>query len=154
MSAEPAATRQEAATRPADRRLPPVAEVAVAALICVVTGGVYLAANLPHPPPLAPAVGLLAAAAVLVVANIVTLVRLRDFAWPTFFQVGRWTLLVYVIVAGMLEYVFLYDGTRGAVLGVLTGMLVVFAVDIPTILAFTVARFQDVPGNREKATGG
>lgn len=147
MSAAPTAPGPQPATRPLDRRFPPVTEIAVGALICVVSGGVYLAAQLPHRPPLAPAVALLAVAAALVGINIVTLTRLRDFAWPTFFRVGRWTLLVYTIVAGMLEYVFVYDGTRGSVLAVLTGMLAVFAVDIPTILAFTVARFQDVrPG--------
>jgi hypothetical protein len=48
----------------------------------------------------------------------------------------------------MLEFVFVLDHTRGAVLVVLSLMLVVFAVDIPVVLAFSVARYQEPPGGR------
>lgn len=43
----------------------------------------------------------------------------------------------------MLEYVFVLDGTRGASLLVMTFMLVVFALDVPALLAFSVARYQN-----------
>ena len=42
----------------------------------------------------------------------------------------------------MLEYTFLYDHTHGAVLAIMTGMLVLFMVNVPLLMAFTVARFQ------------
>jgi len=42
----------------------------------------------------------------------------------------------------MIEYAFVYDHTRGAVLVVMTLMLAVFTVTPPVLLAFTVARFQ------------
>jgi hypothetical protein len=42
----------------------------------------------------------------------------------------------------MLEYVFIYDHTRGTQLLILTLMLVVFAVNIPVLIGFSVARFQ------------
>jgi hypothetical protein len=41
----------------------------------------------------------------------------------------------------MLEYVFVYDGTRGSALIVLTTMLLIFALDVPMIIAFTVAKY-------------
>ena len=124
------------------RALPPVAEVAIASMIFVVIGGIYLAAYLPQIAPLGPAIGLLVAAGVLLIANVVLLSRVRDFAWDTFILVGRWTLVAYVVIAGMLEYVFVVDHTRGSMLVVVTLMLVVYAVDIPVLLAFSVARYQ------------
>jgi hypothetical protein len=54
----------------------------------------------------------------------------------------QWTLVAYVVIAGMLEYVFVVDGTRGGSLLVVSASLLVFAVDVPLILAFSVARYQ------------
>jgi hypothetical protein len=56
--------------------------------------------------------------------------------------VGRWTLLSYVIAAGLIEFAFVKDHTRGAPLVVLTAMLVLFALDVPLIISYTVARYQ------------
>ncbi|HEY2428783.1 MAG TPA: hypothetical protein VGI06_07630, partial [Acidimicrobiales bacterium] len=78
--------------------------------------------------------------------NVVSLSRLRSFAWATFFLVGKWALVAYLVIAGMLEYVFVLDHTRGSVLVVLTLMLAVFAVNIPLLLAFSVARYQPPDG--------
>jgi hypothetical protein len=44
----------------------------------------------------------------------------------------------------MLEYVFVKDGTRGGVLVVLSLSLLVFAVHVPLLIGFTVARYQPV----------
>ena len=41
-------------------------------------------------------------------------------------QVGRWSLLAYAIIAGMIEYAFVYDDTRGTQLVILTSMLALF----------------------------
>ena len=71
--------------------------------------------------------------------------RVRPFAWGTFFLVARWALLAYVVIAGLLGFVFVYDHTRGATLVVLVLTLVVFALDVPTIVAFTVARYDSGP---------
>ena len=97
-------------------RLPPVAEVAVATLILVVIGGIDTAAYLPDTPPLWLPLALLAGAVVLLVGNVVMLSRVRSFAWDKFFLVAKWALVAYVVVAGMLEYVFVVDGTPGKVL--------------------------------------
>jgi hypothetical protein len=126
---------------PAGRRLPPVAEIAVAAIALMLTGGVYLGAQLPGQPGLAVPVTVLAAGAALTLADLVLLSRIRPFAWPVFFLVARWALLAYLVIAGLLAFVFVHDRTPGAALAVLAGMLAVFAVNVPLILAFTVARF-------------
>jgi hypothetical protein len=126
----------------ADRKVPPVTALGMLSLALIAAGVSYLAAYLPRRAPLGPAVGLLVAAAVVLAASIVVLARQRDFAWRRFFQVARWTVLAYVVIAGMIEYAFVYDHTRGAVLVVMTLMLAVFTVTPPVLLAFTVARFQ------------
>ena len=50
-------------------------------------------------------------------------------------------LLAYVVIAGMIEYAFLQDHIRGGTLVVLTLSLVVFAVHVPMLVGFTVARY-------------
>ncbi|MGA3353075.1 MAG: hypothetical protein ABSD85_07800 [Acidimicrobiales bacterium] len=127
------------------RRFPPVAEVGAGALALIVIGGVYMASYSPRRPPLTLPVILAAASAALVLAMIVMLTRTKDFAWDKFFLVGRWTLLSYVIAAGLIEFAFVKDHTQGHPLVVLTAMLVLFALIIPTIISFTVARYQSGP---------
>ncbi|HLI16340.1 MAG TPA: hypothetical protein VKV23_09850 [Acidimicrobiales bacterium] len=141
----------ELAGRPdaAPRRLPPVAEACVASMALVVVGGIYLASYLPSRAPLGPAVGLVAAAGALLAANAAALARLRAFAWERFLLVLRWALLGYAVISGMLEYVFVLDHTRGTMLVLLTVMLVVFAINIPLLLAFSVARYHEVEPARE-----
>ena len=129
----------------ADRRLPPVTQLCIGALVLVVIGGTYLAAYLPGMPSLVLPSVLSGLAAALLAANLVALSRLKPFAWPVFFKVGGWALLAYVITSGMIELVFVLDGTPAAVLALLTAMLAIYAVDIPLLLAFTVARYQDAP---------
>jgi hypothetical protein len=132
----------EPGSRPT-RRLPPVAELSVLSMALVISGGIYLVAHLPQRAPLGPAVGLLAAAGALLVTNAALIRSLRPFAWRAFFQVAGWALAAYVVIGGMLEFIFVYDGTRGALLLVLTLSLLVFALDIPILLGFSVARYQD-----------
>ena len=125
------------------RKLPPIAEIAVAALALIVVGGITLASRLPHPAPLPVLIVLLAAAAGLVLADVVLLARLRDFAWPLFFTVAKWTLLAYAVMYGILEFTFIYDHVTGSTLVVLTLMLTVFSVDVPLLFGFSVARYAD-----------
>jgi len=126
------------------RRLPPISEMAITTIAVVVAGGVYLAAYLPRHAPLGPAYGILVLAVVLLGTNVGVLARVRPFAWGRFFSVARWALLAYLVFAGILEYVFVLDGTRGGLLIVLTVMLAIYAVNIPLLLAFSVARYQPV----------
>jgi hypothetical protein len=128
----------------AERRLPPVTQLGAASLGFVAVGVIYLAAYLPKRAPLGLAAIFLAVAAALLAANLLLLSRVRAFAWPRFFQVLRWGLFAYAIVSGMLEYTFLYDHTRGGVLAILTGELVLFMGNVALMLAYTVARYQAV----------
>jgi hypothetical protein len=116
----------------------------MASLSLIVAGGIYLSAHLPHHVPLGPAVALLAASAVVLGANVFALARVKDFNWPRFFEVGKWSLLAYVVIAGMILYVFLRNHVSGGTLVVLTLSLVVFAVHVPMLVGFTVARYADV----------
>ena len=125
-----------------DARLPPVTELGVVSMALIVTGGITIAAQLPGDVPLGLPVALLAASALVMAYNVFALSRVPDFNWPLFFEVARWAFLAYCVVAGMLEFVFINDGTRGGVLVVLTLSLVVFAVHVPLLIGFTVARFQ------------
>lgn len=136
-------TNGGAPSSPATRRLPPVAELTVLSVALMLTGGVYLASHLPTLPPLAPAIGLLAAGGALTVVALILLSRIHPFAWGTFFLVARWSFAAYVVIAGILGFVFIFDHTRGSTLTVLLLTLVVFAFDVPMIIAFTVARYDD-----------
>jgi hypothetical protein len=127
------------------RPMPPVTEIGAASMICIAAGVIFTAAHLPARAPLAVPIALLAVAAALQVLNAVMLSRIDGFAWGRFLQVGKWALLAYAVIAGMIEYAFVYDHTRGAQLVVLTAMLALFMLNVPVLIAFTVARFQSVP---------
>jgi hypothetical protein len=131
------------AERSQERRLPPIQQIGVGVLVLIVAGGIYTAAHLPRHVPQGPTIVLLALAALLLAVNAVLLARIEGFAWRVFRLVASWVLLAYLVIAGMLEFVFVYDHTRGTQLLILTLMLVVFAVNIPILLGFSVARFQD-----------
>jgi hypothetical protein len=103
-----------------ERRLPPVTELGVLSMALIVAGGISIAAKLPGDVPLGLPVALLAASALLMVSNLVALSRVPGFNWRVFFAVARWALLAYCVIAAILEFVFVNDGTRGGVLVVLT----------------------------------
>jgi hypothetical protein len=125
-----------------DRRFPPVAELITVSLAVTIVGGIVMASYVPRRPPLALPSALLAVSVVLTAAAVVQLARMRDFAWQAFRTVGQWALLFYIVAAGMIEFAFVKDHTRGAPLLVVSLMLVVFAVDVPLIIGVTVARYE------------
>ena len=126
-----------------ERPLPPVTQVGMASLALIVAGGIYLSAHLPRHVPLGPAIALLGASALLLAGNLAALSRVKDFAWDRFLEIAKWALLAYGITAGMIEYAFLRNHLRGGALVVLTLSLVVYAVHVPMLIAFTVARYDD-----------
>jgi hypothetical protein len=141
-------TASVAAPAPAAaRRFPPVAEITTASLGLVVIGGILLASYAPRRPPLGIPVALAVAGAVLLLAGAGLTARLRPFAWERFFLVFRWALLAYAISAGMIAFAFAKDHTRGAPLAVVLVMLVIYALDVPLIIAFTVARYSSPAGH-------
>ncbi|MDQ2960170.1 MAG: hypothetical protein M3R48_03870 [Candidatus Dormibacteraeota bacterium] len=124
------------------RTFPPVAELVTVSLGLVVVGGIVMAASFPSPPSVAIPVVLLAVSVAFLVTGLTLMARQLDFAWATFRLVGRWALLAYVISGGMIEFAFVRNHATGAPLLVVSLMLVVFALDVPVIIAFTVARYQ------------
>jgi hypothetical protein len=135
-----------------ERRLPPFTEVAMASLALIVAGGIYLSSHIPKHVPLPPAIILLALSAVLMVGNLASLARVQSFAWDRFFQVGKWSLLAYLVIAGLIEYAFLQNHVKGGTLVVLTLSLAVFAIHVPALVGFTVARYYEP--DEDAASGG
>lgn len=127
----------------ADQAVPPVGWLSTGALCLVIVGGILLASYAPRVAPLGAPVALLCAGLVLMAAAATLLARIREFAWSTFTTVFKWALLAYAITAGMIEFAFVHDHTRGSSLVVVTLMLVVFATSVPTTIAFTVARYAE-----------
>jgi hypothetical protein len=122
--------------------LPPVAEVSMAAMVLIIVGGIFMASHLPHPAPTTLPIIVLVGAAALIGWNVFALARLREFSWSSFWLVARWAFAAYVVITGMLFYVFVHDGTRGTQLVLVTLMLICYGLIIPMLLAFSVARYQ------------
>ena len=127
-----------------DRRLPPVTEIGAAAMVAVALGVIFNAAYLPKHAPTAVAIAILVVAAALEATNLFLVSRIESFAWARFKQVAGWFLVAYAVIAGMIEYAFVYDDTRGTQLVILTLMLVLFMLNVPVLAAFTVARYDRV----------
>lgn len=136
-------TAAPTSSQSADRPFPPVAWLSSGALGLVIIGGILMASYAPRSAPLGVPTTLLCGGLVLLFASVILLVRLKGFAWSTFITVFKWALLAYVITAGMIEFAFVRDHTRGSPLLIVTLMLVVFALSVPIGIAFTTARFAD-----------
>ena len=81
------------------------------------------------------------------ISNLALLSRVPDFAWPRFFQVAKWALLAYLFTAAIIEYAFLRNHLKGGPLVILTLSLLVYAVQVPAMIAFTVARYDTSGGS-------
>jgi len=149
MNAEPVSAGLVTAATPSavGRRFPPVAELAIGSLALVVIGGILMASYVPRRPPLGVPAVLTAVSAALVLTSVFLLSRLQPFAWSRFFLVFRWALLAYVISAGVIAFAFIKDHTHGAPLAVVLVMLVIYALDVPLVIAFTVARYSSPAGH-------
>lgn len=132
----------------ADRKLPPIAEMTISSMAFVITSGIYLASHLPQRASLAPVTVLLVLAGISLLSAVFTLSQVKDFNWKVFFQVWRWAILAYIVIAGILEFVFIFDHTRGSMLLVFTLSLSIFALDIPLLLSFSVARYQEIKSSQ------
>lgn len=125
----------------AKRRDSPVLLLGSGSLLLIVIGGIYQVSHLPRSVPLTLPWILVIAAFLLLLAVAVCIRTISDFAWTRFLTVGKWTLVAYGVTAGMLEYVFIRNDTRGASLVVLSLSIVVYWLTVPTLIAYTVARY-------------
>ncbi len=135
-------TETVATTRLADVRRPPIWELGVACLACTVISTIWLASYIPNTPNTIPSYVLLAIGTLCVVGQLVLVGGLGNFSRASFHEVSGWALAAYVVIGGMIEYVFLRNHVRGEELGLLTWGLALFVVDVPLILGFSVARYQ------------
>jgi hypothetical protein len=126
------------------RKLPPITEIGAAAMVAVAVGVIFNAAYLPKHAPTAVAVAILVVAAALEAANLFLISRIENFAWARFKQVAGWFRLAYAVIAGMIEYAFIYDDTHGTQLVILSLLLALFMLNVPVLAAFTVARYERV----------
>ena len=129
------------------RKLPPVTALGMTSLALIVAGGIYLSSHIPQHVSLGLPTALLIASAALVVVNLALLSRVPGFAWPRFFQVGKWALGAYLFTAALIEYAFLRNHLSGGPLVILTLSLLVYAVQVPAMIAFTVARYETSSGD-------
>jgi peptidoglycan/LPS O-acetylase OafA/YrhL len=135
-------TDAAAPVRMADVKRPPIDVVGAVSMALAIVSAIYLASHIPRPPNYTIAIVLLAASSLLLAANVAMLARLRDFSWPTFKLVAGWSLVAYLVIAGMIEYAFVYDHTPTKQLVLMTITLAIFAVNVPVLLGFGVARYQ------------
>jgi hypothetical protein len=124
------------------RKLPPISEIAIVTMALVVIGGTYIAAYIPDDVPLVLPTILAVAAALLLAVNVYLTSTLNPFAWGVFRQVFGWSLVGYGVISALLMFVFIRDDIPGDVMTFLIAMLVIFAVNIPLLFAFSVARYQ------------
>ena len=110
-------------------------------LALVIIGGIYMVGTYSSGPSLVVPTVLLIASAVLWLTSLFLLAQHKGFAWPVFVGVARWALLAYVVIAAMIEFSFIHNNVSGTPLLLLTLMLVMFALDVPLSIGFTVARF-------------
>jgi hypothetical protein len=126
-----------------ERRLPPITQVAVCSFVLVIASGIWIVSHLPKHVPIGPSAALLAVSGLLIGVNVLWLRSVDGFNWGAFVGVAKWALLAYCVIAGMLEWVFVKDGTRGPELVVLTLSLAIFAIHVPLLIGYTVARYAD-----------
>ena len=123
----------------------PIRFFAIGALICAMLSAGIMAAYVTQPAPLGWPAGFLVASGLLLLATVVSLVRRRNFAWGRFFIVAKFVVVMTLAIASMLEYVFVFDGTRGTSLVIGTIVLAIAAIDIPILWGFSVARHERIP---------
>jgi hypothetical protein len=126
-----------------ERRLPPITQIAVCSFVLVIASGIWIVSHLPKHVPMGLPVALLSLSALLMVGNVLWMRSIDGFNWQSFFGVAKWALLAYCIISGLLEWVFVKDGTRGGELVVLTLSLAIFAIHVPVLMGYTVARYAD-----------
>jgi hypothetical protein len=126
-----------------DQQLPPIAQLGAGTLGFSLIAAIVITAKIPSDPPLAIALPLLGLAGLSLLAAVVLLARIPGFAWDSFFLVAKWSLLGYIVIAGMIEFAFVHDNTPNTTLTAMSVMLALFAVDVPMLLGFSVARYAD-----------
>jgi len=133
-----------------DGDLPPVTELAIGTMALVIIGGTFIAAHIPRDVPLLLPSILAVVAGALLLLNLILVRGIEQFAWGVFRLVFVWSFAGYGVIAALLVYVFVRGDIPGDVMGFLAAMLVIYALDIPLLFAFSVARYQPVDSRQER----
>ena len=126
-----------------ERSYPPIGWLSTGALASVVISGILMASYAPRKAPLGAATALLVVGALLLLSAGVLLASLKEFSRTTFLKVFKWAIFADLVTAAMIEFAFVRDHTNGASLLIVTCMLAVFTLSVPTTVAFTVARYAE-----------
>jgi len=113
------------------------------ALALIALAVIYLSAHLPESVSVAPALVLIGLAALVMLTAFVLLRKVEGFAWQRFYFIAARALLAYLVITGLIVYVFLRNETSGAPLWTLIAGLALFALDVPMLIAFTTARYAE-----------
>ena len=113
---------------------------AVVSVVFVIATVATLASYMPKSAPHWVELTLLGLGALSYLVAVVTLVSTRVFEWSTFLNVAKPAFVAVLASTGVIEFAFLYDKTRGFTLVILTLGLVIVALALPLILAYSVAR--------------
>jgi hypothetical protein len=124
-----------------ERRLPPITELGAGTLALSIIAAILITSRIPNDPQYVLVVPLLVAAALVLLVAVVLLARIPGFAWSQFWLVARWALLGYIVIAGMIEFAFFHDNAPSSTLVPMSAMLAMFAIDVPLLLGFSVARY-------------
>lgn len=128
-----------------NKPFPKAVELVSLSLACSMVGGIWLGS---HASPKAehsltlPTV-LLIAGAVLLAVGVVMVATVKGFNWNSWVRVAKWALLAYVIESSLILYAFVHNQVRGSTLAVVIGLIALFAIDVPFLIATTVARYDD-----------
>ncbi len=129
---------------PYDARRPPVGVACQVSLVLLVASAITLAAQIPNVRDLVGPVLLCAGAWVAFVIGASMLARVGPFSWRVFRLVASRQLLVELVIAGMLEFIFIRDHMPARILVVFSLLVAVFCLTVALLIAFTVARYQDI----------
>lgn len=101
-----------------------------------------MVSEIPYAPNYAVVFSLVIVSLLVFLVNVAMLAKVSMFNWKVFFQVIRWTLVAYAVISGVLIYVFVFDKMSSKSLSLLIAALILFALNVPLNIAFTVAQYQ------------
>lgn len=135
-----------------DRSRSPIVTASISSIIFAFLAAGVIASYLPQSAPLHWPVAFLIVSAVLWLAAVMLLFRLRRFAWQLFFSVLRWVSILPLTFAATAIFVFVTDGTSGITLAIMVAVLLLAALNIPIVIAFSVARHERVSDSTQSAS--
>jgi len=127
-----------------ERSLPPVPMLCELSLAATIASAIVLAIALPKAPHLLAPILLAILAWVLIVVAAIMIATIRPFNYRIFKMVSLRQLLAELVVAGMLEFVFLRDHLPTGPLVVFSVLVGSFSVSVALLMGFQVARWQEV----------